>query len=246
MNFTLSLNLKKDMKVIELKSVNIYQNNEAVLQSVDFQLGENEMVYLIGKTGSGKSSLLKTLYGELPLVDGQGTVVDFDLKALKRKQVPFLRRKIGIVFQDFQLLMDRSVIKNLLFVMESTGWNNKALMEKRAMDVMEMVGIGHKANQMPFKLSGGEQQRVSIARALVNHPRLILADEPTGNLDSETAEEIMRLIMAVAREEKSAVLMATHDMTIVEKFPGRVIRIENGMLKEVETIHRFDPFKPLF
>lgn len=130
--------------------------------------------------------------------------------------------------------------------MQSTGWTNMALMEKRAMDVMELVGIAHKANQMPFKLSGGEQQRVSIARALVNHPQLILADEPTGNLDAETSEEIMRLIMAVAQEEKSAVFMATHDMTIVEKFPGRVMRIENGTLKEVETIHRFDPFQPLF
>lgn len=234
------------MKIIELKSATILQNNEPVLQSVDFQLTENEMVYLIGKTGTGKSSLLKTLYGELPLTEGQGTVVDFDLRTLKRKQIPFLRRKIGIVFQDFQLLMDRTVMKNLVFVMQSTGWTNMALMEKRAMDVMELVGIAHKANQMPFKLSGGEQQRVSIARALVNHPQLILADEPTGNLDAETSEEIMRLIMAVAQEEKSAVFMATHDMTIVEKFPGRVMRIENGTLKEVETIHRFDPFQPLF
>lgn len=234
------------MKIIELKSVTIYQNKEAVLQDVDFQLSEGEMVYLIGRTGSGKSSLLKTLYGELPLVEGEGNVSEFDLKNLKRKQIPFLRRKIGIVFQDFQLLMDRTVMKNLLFVMQSTGWNNKALMEKRAMDLMEMVGIGHKANQMPHKLSGGEQQRVSIARALVNHPELILADEPTGNLDAETAAEIMRLIMAVAQETNAAVLMATHDLAIVEKFPGRVIRIEDGHLKEVDAIHKFDPFKPLF
>lgn len=234
------------MKIIELKSVTIYQNKEAVLQGVDFQLSEGEMVYLIGRTGSGKSSLLKTLYGELPLVEGEGNVSEFDLKNLKRKQIPFLRRKIGIVFQDFQLLMDRTVMKNLLFVMQSTGWNNKALMEKRAMDLMEMVGIGHKANQMPHKLSGGEQQRVSIARALVNHPELILADEPTGNLDAETAAEIMRLIMAVAQETNAAVLMATHDLAIVEKFPGRVIRIEDGHLKEVDAIHKFDPFKPLF
>jgi cell division transport system ATP-binding protein len=234
------------MKIIELKSVTIYQNKEAVLQDVDFQLSEGEMAYLIGRTGSGKSSLLKTLYGELPLMEGEGNVSEFDLRNLKRKQIPFLRRKIGIVFQDFQLLMDRTVLENLLFVMQSTGWNNKSLMEKRAMDLMEMVGIGHKANQMPHKLSGGEQQRVSIARALVNHPELILADEPTGNLDGETSEEIMRLIMAVAKETNAAVLMATHDLDIVEKFPGRVIRIEDGHLKEVDAIHHFDPFKPLF
>lgn len=234
------------MNVIELKSVTIFQNNEPVLKSVDLQLAEQEIVYLIGKTGSGKSSLLKTLYGELPLEEGAGTLAEFDLKTLKRSQIPFLRRKIGIVFQDFQLLMDRTVMKNLMFVMQSTGWTNTSLMERRAMDLMEMVGIAHKANQMPHRLSGGEQQRVSIARALINNPQLILADEPTGNLDTQTAEEIMRLIMAVSREEKTAVLMATHDLAMVEKFPGRVLRIENGTLKEVESMHKFDPFKPLF
>lgn len=234
------------MKVIDLKAVTVFQNNEPILKNIDFQLAEDEIVYLIGKTGSGKSSFLKTLYGELPLEEGAGMVAEFDLKELKRRQIPFLRRKIGIVFQDFQLLMDRTVMKNLLFVMESTGWTEKRLMEKRAMDLMEMVGIGHKANQMPHRLSGGEQQRVSIARALVNNPQLILADEPTGNLDTETAEEIMRLIMAVSREEKAAVLMATHDLGVVEKFPGRVIRIESGTLKEIDSIHKFDPFKPLF
>jgi cell division transport system ATP-binding protein len=234
------------MRAIELKAVNIYQNNEAILKNIDFQLSEGEIVYLIGKTGSGKSSFLKTLYGELPLEEGSGAVAGFDLKQLKRKQVPFLRRKIGIVFQDFQLLMDRTVLKNLLFVMQSTGWADKALMEKRAMDVMELVGIAHKAHQLPHKLSGGEQQRVSIARALINQPKLILADEPTGNLDAETSEEIMRLIIAVAKEEKAAVLMVTHDLAVVEKFPGRVVRIENGTMKEVDSIHQFDPFKPLF
>lgn len=234
------------MKAIELKAVNIYQNNEAILKNIDFQLSEGEIVYLIGKTGSGKSSFLKTLYGELPLEEGSGAVAGFDLKQLKRKQVPFLRRKIGVVFQDFQLLMDRTVLKNLLFVMQSTGWADKALMEKRAMDVMELVGIAHKAHQLPHKLSGGEQQRVSIARALINQPKLILADEPTGNLDAETSEEIMRLIIAVAKEEKAAVLMVTHDLAVVEKFPGRVVRIENGTMKEVDSIHQFDPFKPLF
>lgn len=234
------------MSVIALNDVTIFQNKEAILEDINFQLDEGEMIYLIGKTGSGKSSLLKTLYGELPLVEGEGMVAEFDLKSLKRKQIPLLRRKIGIVFQDFQLLMDRTVLENLLFVMKSTGWTNKSLMESRAMDVMEMVGIGNKAHQMPHKLSGGEQQRVSIARALVNNPQLILADEPTGNLDAETAEEIMRLMLAVSKETNAAVLMATHDLNIVEKFPGRVMRIANGSMKEIESMNKFDPFKPLF
>jgi cell division transport system ATP-binding protein len=155
-----------------------------------------------------------------------------------------LRRKIGIVFQDFQLLMDRTVLQNLLFVMGATGWKDKALMEKRAKELLQLVGIEQKINSMPHALSGGEQQRVSIARALVNKPALILADEPTGNLDPETSEEIMRLLIAVAQEEKTAVLMATHDMTMVEKFPGRVMRVENGKIKEISTINRFNPFTP--
>lgn len=234
------------MSVISLNSANIYQNGEPILHVSDLKISENEMVYLIGKTGSGKSSLLKMLYGELPLTEGSGQISEFDLLSLKRKQIPFLRRKIGIIFQDFQLLMDRTVLKNLAFVMSSTGWKDKNLMEKRAMDVMEMVGIAHKANQMPHKLSGGEQQRVSIARALVNHPEIILADEPTGNLDAETAEEIMRLITAVAKEEKAAVLMATHDMTIVEKFPGRVLRVQDNKLEEISSMQSFNPFEPLF
>lgn len=234
------------MEVISLNAANIYQNGECILHVSDLKIEENEIVYLIGKTGSGKSSLLKMLYGELPLIEGTGKIAEFDLTSLRRKQVPFLRRKIGIIFQDFQLLMDRTVLKNLTFVMASTGWTDKMQMEKRAMDVMEMVGIAHKANQMPHKLSGGEQQRVSIARALVNHPEIILADEPTGNLDTETAEEIMRLIMAVSKEEKAAVLMATHDMTIVEKFPGRVLRVENNRLEEISAMQEFNPFEPLY
>lgn len=231
-------------KVILIKSGKIYQQKSLVLDEVNFHLDKNEFVYLIGKTGSGKSSLIKTLYGELSLGEGQGEVAGFDLIKLSKKDVPLLRRKIGIVFQDFQLLMDRTVQQNLLFVLGATGWKDKNLMNKRAKEVLQLVGIENKIDSMPYALSGGEQQRVAIARALLNKPALILADEPTGNLDPETSQEIMRLLIAVANEEKTAVLMATHDMTVVEKFPGRIIRVENGKLKELSTIHRFDPFTP--
>ena len=201
--------------VIELKGAKIYQNNVLILEDVNFNLGESEFVYIIGRTGSGKSSLLKTLYGELLLSEGQGSVAGFDLRTLSKKEIPMLRRKIGVVFQDFQLLTDRSVLKNLFFVMGATGWKDKSEMQKRAKEVLQLVGLEQKINSMPYALSGGEQQRLSIARALLNKPALILADEPTGNLDPETSEEIMRLLIAVAIEEKSAILMATHDMTMV-------------------------------
>lgn len=231
-------------KVIQIKDGIIYQQRALVVNDVQFEMDANEFVYLIGKTGSGKSSLLKTIYGELGLTEGTGSVAGFDLRALKKKDVPMLRRKIGIVFQDFQLLMDRTVLQNLLFVLGATGWKDKNLMIKRAKDVLQLVGVEQKINSMPHALSGGEQQRVSIARALLNRPELILADEPTGNLDPETSEEIMRLLLAIVQEEKTAVLMATHDMTMVEKFPGRVVRVENGRLKEISTIDRFNPFTP--
>jgi cell division transport system ATP-binding protein len=229
-------------KVISIQSGKILQQGKCVLDKVDLEVEHNEFVYLIGRTGSGKSSLLKSLYGELKLSEGEGSVAGFDIKKLSKKEIPLLRRKIGIVFQDFQLLMDRNVLKNLLFVLGATGWKDKAMMENRSREVLRLVGIEDKINAMPHALSGGEQQRVSIARALLNKPKLILADEPTGNLDPETSEEIMQLLLAIAQEENTAVLMATHDMTVVEKFPGRVVRVEQGLLKEINTINRFDPF----
>lgn len=219
-------------KVIEIKNGIIRQQNTTILSDLQFSVGPQDFVYLIGRTGSGKSTLLKAIYGELPLSEGTGMVAGFDLLNLKKKDVPMLRRKIGIVFQDFQLLTDRTVMDNLIFVLGATGWSDKTLMQKRAMAVLQLVGIEKKANTMPHALSGGEQQRISIARALLNKPALILADEPTGNLDPETSEDIMHLLIAVAKEEGSAVLMATHDMNMVNKFPGRVVRVEDGLLVE--------------
>jgi cell division transport system ATP-binding protein len=227
--------------VIEISSGEIQQNKVVVLKDINISIGSNDIVYLIGKTGSGKSSLLKTLYGELKLTLGEGRLAEFDLNRLKKRDIPKLRRNIGIVFQDFQLLTDRSVLKNLMFVMGASGWKDKKLMEKRAKEVLQLVGIEQKINAMPYALSGGEQQRVSIARALLNHPKLILADEPTGNLDPETSEEIMRLLIAVAQEEKTAVLMATHDMTLIEKFPGKTLRVANGTVQEISSINQFNP-----
>ncbi|MEO9257920.1 MAG: ATP-binding cassette domain-containing protein, partial [Crocinitomicaceae bacterium] len=197
--------------------------------------------FLIGKTGSGKSSLLKALYGEVNLAEGSGFVAGFDITKLQRKEVPFLRRKIGIVFQDFQLLMDRTVMKNLIFVMKATGWTDAKKMEARGLEVLKMVGVGDKGYRMPHELSGGEQQRVSIARALINTPELILADEPTGNLDPETSNEIMRLLVAIAKEGTS-VLMATHDMSLMQNFNGRVIKVEAGKIQELSSIRDFNPF----
>lgn len=233
-------------KVIQISQGRIHQLNQRVLEDINLDVNADELVFLIGKTGSGKSSLLKVLYGELALENGSGTVAGFQLNTLNRRSIPLLRRKIGVVFQDFQLLTDRTVAENLYFVMKATGWKDKREMENRARTVLGMVGLEGKAHAMPHQLSGGEQQRVAIARALVNHPKLILADEPTGNLDPETSSEIMQLIIAVSKEEKAAVLMATHDMQMIEKFPGRVIRVEDGKLKPLETMNRFDPFQPLF
>lgn len=230
--------------VIEIKSGEIQQNNVVVLNDINVEIKPKEFVYLIGKTGSGKSSLLKVLYGELMLSNGTGNIDSFDLNALRKKDIPKLRRVLGIVFQDFQLLTDRTVLANLLFVMGASGWKDKKKMQKRAKEVLQLVGIEQKINSMPFALSGGEQQRVAIARALLNSPKLILADEPTGNLDPETSEEIMRLLLAISKEENTSILMATHDMSMVEKYPGRILRVENQTINEVNTINQFDPFTP--
>ncbi len=232
-------------KVIEIKSGEIQQSGATVLKDINVEINSKEFVYLIGRTGSGKSSLLKTLYGELRLSSGSGAIAGFDLNKLRKKDIPKLRRNIGIVFQDFQLLTDRSVLKNLMFVMGASGWKDKKLMANRAKEVLQLVGLESKINAMPFALSGGEQQRISIARALLNKPQLILADEPTGNLDPETSEETMRLLIAVGREEKAAILMATHDMTMVEKYPGRILRVEDGTINEVNTLNNFDPFSDM-
>lgn len=218
--------------VISIRNAKIYQQEKLILDNLDLELEEKTFAYLIGKTGSGKSSLLKTLYAELPLTEGTGSVCGFELKGLKRKQIPFLRRKIGIVFQDFQLLTDRNVLDNLKFVLGATGWSDKKLIEQRAMNCLQLVGIEKKAKDFPHQLSGGEQQRVSIARALLNKPTLILADEPTGNLDPATSKEIMELLLAVAKEENTAILMATHDMQMVAHFPGRILEVSEGKVIE--------------
>lgn len=217
--------------VINIVEAEIKQRGKTILSNVNIDLKEQDFVYLLGRTGSGKSSLMKTLYGELQLEEGQGTVASFDLRKLKRRQVPFLRRKIGIIFQDFQLLMDRTVLDNLFFVLKATGWKKRKEIEARAMNCLQLAGIEHKAKEYPHTLSGGEQQRVSIARALLNHPVLILADEPTGNLDPETTQDIMELLIAVAKEEKAAVLMATHDMEVVRKYPAKMLKVNEGQIQ---------------
>lgn len=225
--------------VIEIRNTNIFQEDNLILSDVNLDIAKGEFVYLVGRVGSGKTSLIKTITAEIPLKFGEATVCDFNLKILKRKQIPHLRRKIGIVFQDFQLLTDRSVYDNLLFVLKSTGWKDKTSIKERIAQVLEMVGLKFKDYKMPHQLSGGEQQRVVIARALLNNPDLILADEPTGNLDMETSEGIMQILQEIAANGKS-VLMATHNHHLIKKFPGRTLKCEKGKLTETEQVSEID------
>jgi cell division transport system ATP-binding protein len=213
--------------LIALNNVSVYRDKILVLSNLSFQMQEGEFVYLIGKTGSGKSTLLKTLYAELLIEEGEANIAGFNLSRIKRKEIPFLRRKLGIVFQDFQLLFDRTVNENLAFVMQATGWKGKEKTEKRAGEVLDMVGMPVKGFKMPHELSGGEQQRVCIARALVNQPKIILADEPTGNLDPETSTEIISLLHQI-NLTGTTVLVATHNHGMIEKFPARVVQMERG------------------
>lgn len=217
--------------VINLESVDVFQQKHLVLSDVNLKISKGEFVFLIGATGSGKSSLLKIIYGELHISNGSGSVAGFNLKTLSDREVPFLRRKLGIVFQDFQLLIDRTIEQNLSFVLKSTGWKDKNLIDERIKDVLEKVGLRSKLKKMPHELSGGEQQRVVIARALLNDPEIILADEPTGNLDPELSEEIMLLLRQIS-QNGTAVLMATHDYQLIRTFPSRIIKCESGKVHE--------------
>ena len=227
---------KENIYLVELKNAYVFQGKTLVLNGVDLKVRKGEFVYLIGKTGSGKSSLMKALYGALPLKEGEGRVVNYNLKKLKNRDIPYLRRKLGIVFQDFQLLMDRTVSDNLIFVLKATGWKDNPKIQERVNDVLTQVGLRTKGHRFPHELSGGEQQRVAIARSLLNNPELILADEPTGNLDPDTSDDIMQLLLKLNSELNTAVLMATHNYYIMDKFPCRIIRCADGKLIEEDSL----------
>lgn len=222
--------------IVRLQSAHIRQQDQVVLRGVSMTVSRGEFVYLIGKTGSGKSSLLKVLYGALPLTEGKGEVAGFDLLHLTRRQTPYLRRKLGVVFQDFNLLSDRNVESNLLFVLRATGWKDEGAIRRRIAEVLAMVGLSDKLYAMPHALSGGEQQRVVIARALLNNPELLIADEPTGNLDPDTSDEILQLMRQLALRQNTAVLLATHDYRIIENFPARIIRCIDGRIVDEQAL----------
>lgn len=213
--------------IISLENASIFQQKNLILNNIDLAINKGEFVYLIGKTGSGKSSLLKVLYGDIKLTQGEGSVAGYNLRKIKNKEIPFLRRKLGIVFQDFQLLSDRSAKDNLEFVLKATGWKDQTKINERINEVLNKVGIGTKGFKMPHELSGGEQQRLAIARALLNDPDVILADEPSGNLDPETSNEIMILFFEISKSGR-AVVMATHNYSLIEKYPARIIKFEQG------------------
>ncbi len=217
--------------IIRYHEVSIHQAEQIVLKDINLEIGEGEFVYLLGRVGSGKSSFMKTMYGELPIASGEAQILDYDLAKLRRKQVPYLRRKLGVVFQDFQLLTDRNVEENLLFVLRATGWKDKNAMKSHVMDVLDQVGMANKAYKMPYQLSGGEQQRVVIARALLNMPSLILADEPTGNLDHETGKEIMDLLYSISKAGIT-IIMSTHNIIWPEQYPGRKLYFADGKITE--------------
>lgn len=218
--------------VVHLKEASIYQRESLILSDVNIEIQQGEFVYLIGKTGTGKSSFMKTLYGDLPLTEGQGDIVGFDLPGLRERDIPFLRRKLGVVFQDFKLLNDRNVKENLMFVLKATGWKDKTEMEHKIEEVLNKVGMKTKGFKNPFQLSGGEQQRVAIARALLNDPELILADEPTGNLDPQTSVEVMEVLQDISKNGKT-ILMATHDYALLLKYPSKTLKCEGQKVFEV-------------
>ena len=224
--------------IVRLNNANVYQQQQLILRGVTMTISKGEFAYLIGKTGSGKSSLLKVMYGALPLREGKGEVAGFDLQKLDRRQTPYLRRKLGVVFQDFALLTDRNVDENLRFVLRATGWKKETDIQNRIREVLAQVGLSDKQFSMTHELSGGEQQRVVIARALLNHPELLIADEPTGNLDPDTSDEILQLLRRLAKDNDTAVLLATHDYRIIENFPARIIRCIQGRIVDEENLEQ--------